>query len=105
MKAAVGSDDGTIYTVDVIEYQSGLWLVVLWRVNPTLGLQKPERIIRLDILPHQDLGEPGFGPHRFVLNEPIPKAVLDGTTPPEQAHGFVVIDRPDITFPIEPTRH
>lgn len=104
MKAAVGSSDGVIYTIDVIEHQGWFWLAVLWRENPSLKLRKPERLIRMD-MQFQDLGDKPFGPHRFALNTPVPKGVLDGTTPPEQAHGFVVIDRPEITFPMEPTRH
>lgn len=96
-KTAVGSDDGTVYTCDTIEHEGQLWLVPIWTEPPAPEKTKPARIILLDSLPHQTLDKM-FGPHHIVLNVPIPKAVLDGRTPPEQAHGFVVKDWPDITI-------
>jgi len=92
VKTLVGTDDGKIDSCDTIEHEGGLWLVPVWLEAPTQGWRKPGRIIRMDNLPHQNA--PAGFQQQYVLNVPIPRAVLDGRTPPEQAHGFVVIDAP-----------
>ena len=97
LKTLVGSDDGQIRTCDTIEHEGGLWLVPHWSVAPSQGWKMPTRIIRMDTLPHQKM--PDSWAQDYVLNGPIPKAVLFCETPPEEAHGFVVIDRPDIRLP------
>lgn len=94
---AVGSDDGKIYTVDTIDHEGAFWLVPHWTIPPGEGVRRPTRMIRLDrsaMLP----APPGY-PQDWVLQTPVPKAVLFGETPPEEAHGFEVVDRPDISLP------
>jgi len=95
-KTAV-SDGKSIFPVDTIEHEGGLWLVPLWLATQDEKWKTPARLIRMDILPHQKLGPPQ--PFDYALNNPIPKGVLDGTTPSKEAHGFVVIDRPEIQRP------
>lgn len=87
----VGSDDGAIYKIDTIEHEGALWLVPIWVevINP-VG-QEPGRAIRLTGLDYDDAPQEGID---FYLKMPIPKAILDGITPPEKAIGFVVVDRP-----------
>ncbi len=97
LKTLVGSDDSQLRTCDTIEHEGGLWLVPRWNVAPTEGWRKPARIIRMDTLPHQEMSE--AWEQDFSLQYPIPKAVLFCQTPPEEAHGFDVIDQPDIMFP------
>lgn len=97
LKTLIGSEDGQMRTCDTIEYEDGLWLVPRWTVAPTEGWRKPTRIIRLDLLPHQKM--PNDWGQDYVLNYPIPTGVLSGQTPPEEAHGFEVIDQPDIKLP------
>ena len=93
----VGSEDGQMRTCDTIEHEGGLWLVPHWCVAPTEGWRKPTRIIRMDLLPHQKMSDDW--PQDYMLSGPIPTSVLFGQTPPEEAHGFDVIDRPDIKLP------
>ena len=104
LKAEVPSDDGVVYTVDVIEHEMQFWLVPSWLYMPELKQKRPGRIIGLSGIPHQILEGP-FGPHNLSLNSTIAKGVLDGSVPPGQAHGLVVIDQPDIVLPSEPTEH
>jgi hypothetical protein len=91
------SDGTSIFPMDTVEYEGGLWLVPLWLEAPETGWQTPARIIRMDILPHRKLGPPF--PADYTLPAPIPKGVLDGTTPSQQARGYVVIDHPAIKRP------
>ena len=88
--------DGTIYKCDTIEYQGAFWLVPEWLENPDAGVMIPARIICLDGLIHQTTPDnPGAD---FWLNTGIPKSVFDGAVPPGDK--YVMIERPDIKFPI-----
>lgn len=87
----VGSDDGKILKIDTIEHEGALWLVPEWVevINP--AGQEPKRAIRLTGLDFEDCPTPAAD---YLLKRSIPKHVLNGTTPPEKATGFVVVDRP-----------
>jgi hypothetical protein len=87
-----GSPD--IFEMDTIEHEGKKWLVPEWLEAPTLGWKKPARIICLDKLAYQKAPE-GFGA-RFVLNNPIPKAVLNGEIPIQLISLYLVIERPEI---------
>jgi hypothetical protein len=95
----VGSDDGKIYKVDAIEHEGKLWLVPHWLDVPAQGLTKPARLIRMDVLPFQRMTNPAYGAD-FVLNAPVPKALLEPNTPRQEVPGFEVQELPEISFPI-----
>ncbi len=84
---------GVIYKMDTIEYINKFWLVPAWLESPYLAYKMPDRIICLENLPHQKSNLPETD---FVLNNPIPKDVLDGKIIPELKDKYVVIIRPDI---------
>jgi hypothetical protein len=83
LKVGVGSGGGAIQECDAIKYDGKLWLVPQWLDEPGRGTTKPRRMIRIDSLPHQPMTNPAFGLD-FILNGPLPKAVLDGAATPEQ---------------------
>jgi hypothetical protein len=87
-----------IHQIDTIEYEGGLWLVPEWLEAPTEGWKKPARIVRMDSLPHSPM--PDTYPADFLLNGPIPKAVLDGQIPRGKEALYDVIEGPDIKFDI-----
>lgn len=87
----VGSDNGQVFRVDTIEHEGSLWLVPKWVEVLDPAGQEPARAIRLTGLPYQTAQIAGVD---FYLQTPIPRGVLNGETPPEQAIGFVVVDRP-----------
>ena len=82
--------------IDTIEHEGKFWLVPQWLDIPAEGWTMPARIILLDTLRHQRL-EPG-GLADFLLNDPLPKAVLEGHVLTEQAKQYVVVDKPPIRF-------
>lgn len=104
LKTMVGSDNGTIYKIDTIKFRGGLWLVPGWLESPEEKWRQPRHIIRIDHLPHQklDQSDPGGIPADYVLNGPVPKAVLDGASqgPPERP--FVVERLPEIRLRLPP---
>ncbi len=42
---------------------------------------------------------PEKGGADYLVNEPIPKAILDGIAPVGASGKFVVLDKPNVTFP------
>ena len=93
LKVGVGSGGGAIQECDAIRYDGKLWLVPQWLDEPGRGTTKPRRMIRIDSLPHQPMTNPAFGLD-FILNGPLPKAVLDGVATPEQAAQYEIVELP-----------
>lgn len=86
----VGSDDGSIYSIDTIEHKGALWLVPRWvEVTDPAG-QEPARAIRLTGLDFEVSSVPNAD---YFLRNPIPKAILHGTALPSPEDGLVVVDR------------
>lgn len=87
--------ENSVLNVDGMLYENKLWLVPKWLDYPLEKMSKPERMIRFDVLPFDQLQENSL--HDFLLQEPIPKAVLDGET----TDGFEVLLAENITFGIQ----
>ena len=68
-------DQGHPYLIDTILHEGSWWLVASWLQAHATGERVPERLVRLSGLQYQEVeGQP----YRFLLNNSIPKAVLDG---------------------------
>jgi hypothetical protein len=93
--AWVKTEDGT-YSVDIIQYEGGLWLVPSWLDTPYPKMRKPARLIRLDALAHKDLGFLMPDHRRLVLDDPIPKSVLFGPYQSLQEPRYEVVEEPDL---------
>ena len=94
----VSTDDGKEFAVDTLEHDGGLWLVPRWIGSPYPGMQRPLRIIRLESLPHDDLGDPsGTGVRRYRLRGTIPRDVIDGvSTRSQSGQQYDVREAPDL---------
>ena len=104
LKAMIGIEGQPgFHFVDAIEHAGHFWLVPEWVASTAQGLRSPARIILLDVLPHNRM-EPGDWRGDFVLKQPIPKAVLDGSDPSRGGGRFVVEELPPIEFPYEPQK-
>jgi hypothetical protein len=79
------------HLVKTIRVGNSWWLIGKWLEVIATGERIPERLVRLDGLPHQEVENQ---PYRFVLNAPIPKAVLDG----EDREGFVTATHPAVAL-------
>ena len=64
----------------------------------------PRRIICLENLQRQKL-DPKAGYGDFSLSVPIPKAVLEGRVSQPLEVEYVIVERPDIRFPMQPSVH
>ncbi|MFH1080743.1 MAG: hypothetical protein V1766_10900 [Pseudomonadota bacterium] len=94
---------GHLLKCDTIEFGGKFWLVPLWIENHATGKMRPERIICLDCLPHQQL--PQVAQEDFVLHVPIPKCVFDGKIPDETAYNFEIVENPEIDVYIPKKLH
>jgi hypothetical protein len=106
MKTLVGMEgEPHIVLVDTIEHEGKLWLVPKWLESPTEGVQRPERIVRIDTLQKDkiDRSRPNALPADHVLNAPMPRSVLQGPIQPGKDSAYEVIPQPDIEIPL-PTK-
>jgi hypothetical protein len=85
-----GFNDGSPYLIDTIFLDDTWWLVGSWLVPNATGEQVPERLVRLNGLPHEKASGQRW---RFLLNNPLPKSVLDG----EARNGYVVANYQALT--------
>jgi hypothetical protein len=97
--------DDRICVQETIEHEGEVLVVVLWYSNPKLGLRRPEYVIRLTSLKYQvNDSDPKF-PYRYLVDGVFPKSLFDGTATQEERLRFHVRKGPNITFPLETTKH
>lgn len=106
MKTLVGlSDDNKILSVDTIEHEGKIWLVPKWLASPVEGVQRPERLVRIDVLQHQRIvRKPGSLPADYVLNSPVPRHALEGAPHRQKEPAFEIVWSPDIQVPLDHLR-
>lgn len=96
-KAIVQSqDDGATFELDIIEHDNELWLVPHWYDVPAQGVTKPARIIHLKSFLYQSPA----GDQRYIVNTPVPTALLNLATPKQSITGVEVQEMPDISLPL-----
>ena len=83
-----GHDEGHPYLIDTIRHEGSLWLVGSWLESNDTGEKIPERIVRLSGLRFQEVENQ---PYQFLLNNALPKSVLDG----QEQEGYVIAIHPD----------
>ncbi len=83
-----GYDEGHSYLIDTIFYEGEWWLVPNW-LGKGNERKIPVRLIRLTGLKYQEVNDEGY---RFLLNNAIPKSVMDG----QPQEGYVIRDYPAV---------
>jgi hypothetical protein len=105
-KVIITFEDGAVAHCAAIDYQGAIWLVPKWLPSPDERYTKSERMIRLDQFKHQRYDPPAPGPPPFdgadfALNEPIPRALIDGELSQKLKERYAVLDKPDVKFRLE----
>lgn len=77
-----GYDEGHPYLIDTISLGGQWWLVGSWLEPHAAGEKIPERLVRLTGLRFQEVEG---RPYRFLLNNTLPKRLLEG----EEVDGYV----------------
>jgi hypothetical protein len=92
-----------IYAIDTIEHAGRLWLVGGWLESPAAGYRIPQRLICPLKLGFQPNPEPGPGRMNYSISGPVSKAVYEGRVQSSVTNDYLVLDRPDVRFPLPPT--
>jgi hypothetical protein len=92
-----------IYTIDSIEHQGRLWLVGGWLEDRAAGFRIPQRLVCPLKMGFQPNPQPGPGRVDYSISAPVSKAAYEGRVPPELAADYVVLEQPDVRFPLPPT--
>lgn len=79
----------SILLIDVLQADDGMWLVPEWLESKEDKLQTPARAIRLDRLQHQMVGVGGAD---IVVNQDIPRDVLEGRATSADGVHYEVVD-------------
>ena len=88
--------EAKILVCDTIRYEDKLWLVPLWLENKVEGLKMPARIIRIDTRNYRKLPVGSGYRTDFVLNDSLPKSLLNCHVQPPTDFGYEFVDDPEI---------
>ncbi|PDT39782.1 MULTISPECIES: hypothetical protein [Sinorhizobium] len=91
--------------LDAIELSGEILVVLTWLGNPDKGLRKPEYILPLSAVRHQDLSADPTAPCRWAINVALPRSLFDGTASRQVRRQFEVRNGPELTLPLKPVRH
>ena len=94
----IGDDPDFKLCDTILEADGGLWLVGSWLVSPDGKQQRPARALLMSELPY--LLAPDGSPAKFVLVDPLPAGLLDGTVAPSDPAKYPLIEMPDIVMDV-----
>lgn len=97
LRASV-SDGTNIFYLVVIEHMREYWLVPDWLISQDQQFLRPTRIICMTGMRYTDHRGNNVIHHDFSVNEPIPRAVLDGVAQPALAAKYKTLELPNLTF-------
>lgn len=84
-----GYDEGHPYLIDTIWHKNNWWLVATYLEHHATREKIPDRLVLMDGLT-VSFQEVENQPYRFLLNNSLPKSVLDG----EPQNGYVIENHP-----------
>ncbi|MEI2298045.1 hypothetical protein [Ensifer sp. MJa1] len=90
--------------LDAIELGGDVLVVLTWLGNAERGLRKPEYVLPISAVKHQDLGGDPKAPCRWILSAALPKSLFDGTASRQFRRQFGVETGPAVTLPLAPAR-
>ena len=94
MKTVVPRDDGSQIVCDTIQHDGKLWLAPAWLDESSKPYCRPVRLIGMSGLRYRSM--PLRSEADFVVEHPVPQAILEGHVQGKQAEPFVVLERPDV---------
>ncbi|MEY9531199.1 hypothetical protein [Sinorhizobium fredii] len=91
--------------LDAIELGGEILAVLTWLGNPEKALRRPEYVLPITDVPHQDLSADPAPPCKWAINFALPQSLFDGTASRQVRRQFGVRTGPDLTLPMKPMRH
>ena len=83
--------DGLVASVECVSYAGAVWLVTMWNEAPREGWKTPKRTVRLDSLRWMPSN---FAGCRYLVKDPLPKALFEDPAPFAEAGPFAVDEAP-----------
>ncbi|HEV7308906.1 hypothetical protein [Ensifer sp.] len=102
VRASVG---GKQLTLDALELGGEILVVLTWLGNTERGLRKPEYVLPLSAVAHQELSSDPEAKYRWTISAPLPQSLFDGSASRPFRRQFGVKSGPALTLPLEPTKH
>lgn len=99
-KAVAAIIDRRLCLFDAITHEGELLFVVIWYANNAEGKKRPEYVLPASKVTHQDMGEDAY-PFRYMINDPLPKSLFDGTAGRQERRQYGVCKGPAITYPLD----
>jgi hypothetical protein len=93
MKTAIPRGDGSELVCDTIQHDGKLWLALAWLEEATKPYSRPVRPIGMSGLKYRSMPMRSEGD--FVMEHPVPEAVLEGRVHGAQTAPFI-LERPDV---------
>jgi hypothetical protein len=94
MKTAIPRGDGSQLVCDTIQHEGKLWLAPAWLEEATKPYSRPVRLIGMSGLKYRSM--PMRSEVDFVMEHPVPEAVLEGRVQGAQTAPFIILERPDV---------
>lgn len=105
-KQAVQAPVGNrMVALDAIELRGEILAVLTWLGHTERGLRKPEFVLPLSAVKHQDLRSDPTAPCKWGVNAPLPLSLFDGSASRQVRRQSGVRRGPDLTLPLAPVRH
>ncbi|MFK0277404.1 hypothetical protein ACIQUG_27260 [Ensifer sp. NPDC090286] len=102
VRATIG---GKPLTLDALELGGEILVVLTWLGNAERTLRKPEYVLPLSAVTHQDLGSDPDAKYKWAISTPLPQSLFDGTASRPFRRQFGVKAGPALTLPLKPTQH
>ncbi|MDW9493945.1 hypothetical protein GOC57_11650 [Sinorhizobium meliloti] len=90
---------------DAIELSGEILVVLTWLAHTEQGLRKPEFVLPLAAVKHQDLSADPAAPCKWSINVPLSPSLFDGTASRQVRRQLSVRRGPELTLPLRPVRH
>ncbi len=91
--------------LDAIELGDEILAILTWLGNPKEGLRKPEYVLPIKAVRHQDLSADPAAPCKWAINISLPLSLFDGTASRQVRRQFGVRKGPTLTLPLKAVRH
>ncbi|QRY67706.1 hypothetical protein JVX98_25695 [Ensifer sp. PDNC004] len=98
VRASVGSKQ---LTLDALELGGETLVVLTWLGNSEKGLRKPEYVLPLSAVAHQELGNEPDAKYKWAISAPLPQSLFDGTASRPFRRQFGVKSGPALTLPLK----
>ena len=93
-RTSIPREDGSVFVCDTIQHDGKMWLSPAWLEEPSKPYSKPARLIGMSGLKYRSM--PMKSEVDFIMEHPIPDAILQGRVPSDRTAPFVVLESPDI---------